>query len=228
MGNRFTQKLIGSLVGSREDSCEGDNGMGMGMEMEKVRTPPLRIALGDAGYRVREKVLGGYTFYEILGHNVLIYERGMQDTGLLEPILRFLTGSLVCYRGIAIWHRFWAQARTGRVMPMGDGPPGFVTANSAFIPFADELGEARAAAMAEQGTSNPGEVGHLDQLENFNRGNPDQEIGRIVRVNASAAANHTICFFNAGELQLRGPLPCETEQIFYTRDTPKPQLSLCR
>ena len=178
---------------------------------------PLRARLIEAGYRLRNKSEGGLDFIEIVDHNVLIYERAIRDVSLLAPIMRLLTGTLTAYRGIPVWHRLWREAKFGRVVPMGAGPPDFVTANSRFVPFADGLGEARVAAKASRGESNPGQRGGLENMRGFDPDDPDQEIGRVVKVEVSSP--HPVCFFNAGELQIEGPVACTTVEIFYNRDT---------
>jgi hypothetical protein len=178
----------------------------------------LKGSLWADGYQLKD-VGGPLEFLEIVGQGALIYWRN-PDPNLLPPIRQFLTGQLTLYRGIPIWHRNYEQAVKNRLVPMGNGPPDFVTSASRYIPFADGLGEAVAAAKASTGQSNPGQRGGVHQLsaEEFDVENQDQEIGRVFSVTVSAATHDEICFFNPGEFQVAGPLDCNTYQIFRIRD----------
>ncbi len=169
-------------------------------------------------YTVRDVNLGGLDFVEIVGANVLLYDKAVKDPNIIAPLNRFLTGSLDVYRGIAIWHRFFKAAEMGTISPMGAGPPDFTTANSAYVPFADARGEARVAAISRRGGSNPGQNASWEDVPRFNEDDPEQKVGLIAKVSVSRAAGDAIAFFNAGELQVRGPVRCTTDTLFLMKD----------
>ena len=85
---------------------------------------PVRAwVVENTDFTLRNVVLNGLGFTEIVGANVLLYEKAVRDPAIIPSLNKFLTSTLDAYRGIPIWHRFYRQAVQGTVQAMGDGPP---------------------------------------------------------------------------------------------------------
>lgn len=180
---------------------------------------PVRAwVVENTDFTLRNVVLNGLGFTEIVGANVLLYEKAVRDPAIIPSLNKFLTSTLDAYRGIPIWHRFYRQAVQGTVQAMGDGPPDFTTAASAYVPFADAKGEARVAAISRQGSSNPGQQAGWDSVPGFDEDSPDQQVGVIVKATVSRARGDAVAFFNVGELQIRGPVDCVVDTSYQMQD----------
>lgn len=180
---------------------------------------PVRAwVVENTDFTLRNMVLGGLDFTEIEGANVLLYDSAVRDPGIIPSLNRFLTSSLEAFRGIPIWHRFYRPALFGQVRPMGEGPPDFTTAKSAYVPFADARGEARVAAISRRGSSNPGQQASWEDVRGFDEDNPDQQVGIIVKATVSRARGDAVAFFNVGELQIRGPIDCVVDTAYQIKD----------
>lgn len=182
-------------------------------------TFPVRAwVVENTDYSLRNVVLDGLGFTEIVGANVLLYDKAVRDPRIIPSLDRFLSSSLEAFRGIPVWHRFYRPALFGQVRPMGDGPPDFTTARSAYVPFADARGEARVAAISRQGSSNPGQAASWDDVPGFDENNPEQQVGIIVKATVSRARGDAVAFFNAGELQIKGPVDCVVDAAYQIQD----------
>lgn len=209
----------GLLTGART----GESAVRRDVELRDIsayrQAYPVRAwVVENTDFTLRNVVLNGLGFTEIVGANVLLYEKAVRDPGIIPSLNKFLTATLDAYRGIPIWHRFYRQAVHGTVQPMGDGPPDFTTAASAYVPFADAKGEARVAAISRQGSSNPGQQAGWDSVPGFDENSPDQQVGVIVKATVSRARGDAVAFFNVGELQIRGPVTCVVDTSYQMQD----------
>lgn len=184
----------------------------------RARFPVRAWVVENTDYTLRDVELGGLAFTEIVGANVLLYEKALRDPAIIPSLNKFLTSSLEAFRGIPIWHRFYRPAVAGTVQPMGSGPPDFTTAKSAYVPFADAKGEARAAAISRRGASNPGQSASWEDVPGFDEDSPTQQVGVIVKATVSRSGGDSVAFFNVGELQIKGPVDCVVETSFQMQD----------
>ncbi|WP_316757800.1 eCIS core domain-containing protein [Streptomyces herbicida] len=174
--------------------------------------PQVDLRVGDETIQtIHER--GFYRFVTQEGGTGFIHElavhNGTVDADLVPYITRYRNGALTLYRGIPRWHPTWQRVTgQGEIPPLGQGfYPSFDTRQTSFIPFAPTEVVARSAAISARGM---GDGDEAQYVQGYSR-QIEHPVGALVSV--LVRSNQDVGFFNATEIQARGPLDLTRMQI---------------
>lgn len=154
-------------------------------------------------------------FIRIKNTSTLLYRQRLQsrDQKLSDDLIGSLQKDTVVYRGLGRWHPKWHDARYDRLaIPLGNGPPDFKTNDSGWIPFTTDESIAHFAARSRSGM---GKGDNVEFVEGYSK-DASWETGLVLKY--SAPVGSALCFFNAGEVQVKGPVNA-TVIFIYTMGT---------
>lgn len=136
----------------------------------------------------------------------------INDAQLARQVHKYLAGGIPLFRGVTRWHSTWdAIFSKGVVTPLGRGDiPDFDTRNTRFIPFTADLTVAGSAGRQMTGMG-PGD--ELRFVHGYDKNKPF-DVGCVVSVVATSET--PVGFYNATEVQVKGPVKVEVLERFST------------
>lgn len=140
----------------------------------------------------------------------------VMDDKLEEEITKFLSGSLTLYRGVNRYNRQWHKLRKDQLLePFGSGMlPDTSTINTAFLPFSPDRGTAVGFALTPASGFIPKD--DVRFVHDYDPEDPEYEYGMLVSV--EVGSDMGIGFINASEVQIKGPVKVDIEQIYKMGD----------
>lgn len=163
-------------------------------------------------------------FYYVDSTKAQIYEKNLminpsnkrnrelvfRDEEFADLFNRYLSSSLVLYRGVGRWHETWGSIMDDGVIPsLGEGMTGdFDTRETSFIPFSSSLEIAVKFARSTinthaSDTLKKGVKKNISEVEGYSTGD-DFDVGVVLKI--SVNSNDAVCFINLGETQVKGPI----------------------
>jgi hypothetical protein len=137
----------------------------------------------------------------IVGNNVTIGNEEYDG-----QVAAFLGVGLQLSRGVVRHHPlFYEVARMGILMPLGVGEmPDWATNETRFIPFGPNVGYAQGIALGMAGMGPGDDLTMIADYATVQGAVGNVQLGRTVTVTVTPGTG--IAFYNAGEIQVRGPL----------------------
>lgn len=180
----------------------------------------LPIQVGD-NQTVEAELIGGryYRLDPKVAREAYIVEDSV-DAGsgaITDPVLRlqvlkYLRGGVPLFRGVTRWHSTWDSIQTkGIINPLGGGDiPDFDTSRTKYFPFTADL---TVAGSARRQLTGMGEGDVLQFVHGYDPGKPF-DVGCVVSVVANKET--AVGFYNATEVQFKGPVKVQVLERFTT------------
>lgn len=139
---------------------------------------------------------------KIQGTNLYL-ERSLawsKNTAVLDQVLALLDGRRwTVYRAIPRFHPNWEQASKGVAKPLGEGAASFDTGSAAWTAWQDDKDAAVGMAVSLTGM---GKDDRIESVKDYSKDDDEFTVGVVLQ--AVVTKDTEMCFFNAGEVQVKG------------------------